>query len=52
MHKELTLVVTGTQITQPVTELWPRMLLGDQLTAAHVHGAAALRSWHMTTLDH
>ena len=28
------------------------MLFGDQLTVSRVHGAAALRSWHKTTLDH
>ena len=51
VHTEHTLEVNGTQVTQPVTELWPRMLFGDQLTVARVRGAAALRSWHKTTLD-
>ena len=50
-HTEYTVEVNGTQITQPITELWPRMLFGDQLTAARIHDAAALRSWHKTTLD-
>ena len=48
VHTEHTLKVNRTQVTQPVTELWPRMLFGDQLTVAH---AAALHSWHKTTLD-
>ena len=50
-HTERTVEINGTCVTQPITELWPRMLFGDQLTAARVRGAAALRSWHKTTLD-
>ena len=50
-HTERTVEVNGTHVTQPITKLWPRMLFGDQLTAARVRGAAALRSWHKTTLD-
>ena len=51
VHTEHILEVNGTQVTQPVNELWPRMLFGDQLTAACIRGAAALHSWHKTTLD-
>ena len=33
------------------TQLYPRLLYGDQLTVVRVQGAAALRSWHKTPLS-
>ena len=48
---ETSIEIDGKMYTQSATELSPRLLFGDQLTSARVRGAAALRSFHKTSLD-
>jgi len=46
-----TVNIDGDTFSNPETKLSPRLLFGDQLTAARARGAAALRIWHKTALD-